>query len=354
MQINKFNTSLFDWYHQTKRDLPFRGIDDPYKIWLSEVMLQQTQVATVIPYFERWIQRFPTLESVAKAEQEQLLKMWEGLGYYSRCRNFHKAAQMVMKKFDGIIPDTWDEFRSLPGVGDYTAAAVLSIAFGHPLSVIDGNVKRVMSRVLGLKQLTRHNLSRIKNMLTNIIPIENPGDFNQAMMELGASHCSPKNPNCGVCPVSHSCRAFQTGSPELYPALIKKPIVPHYEIVVGLIWRGDSFYIQKRGEGGMLAGLWEFPGGKVEKDESLENALLRELKEECGISPKILKKIGTIKHAYTHFKITFHGFHCKENGTSIQAMHNSKWIKPEEIVNHTFPKANHKLFSILNDQGWHV
>lgn len=354
MQINKFNTSLFDWYHQTKRDLPFRGIDDPYKIWLSEVMLQQTQVATVIPYFKRWVQSFPTLESVAKADQEHVLKYWEGLGYYSRCRNFHKAAKIVVESFDGIVPDNYDEFRSLPGVGDYTAAAVLSIAFGQPLPVIDGNVKRVMSRVLGLKHLRKHNLSRIQSRLKLEISPQKPGDFNQAMMELGARVCSPKNPGCGSCPISFTCKAFQLGSPESYPAQIKKSPIPHYEIVAGLIWRNDSFYIQKRQEGGMLAGLWEFPGGKVEKDESLENALLRELKEECGASPKILKKIGTIKHAYTHFKITFHGFHCTENGMPIHGNQQSKWIKPTDIEAHPFPKANHKLFSILNEQGWHV
>lgn len=354
MQMNKATSSLLHWYSKEKRILPFRDIDDPYKIWLSEVMLQQTQVETVIPYFERWIETYPTLESVANEQQEKLLKMWEGLGYYSRCRNFHKATQQVVDQHKGIIPNSFEEFRALPGVGDYTAAAVLSIAFHKPFPVIDGNVKRVMARRLGLRQLTNRNMSRIQRSLKMAIPDSYPGDFNQAMMELGARICTPKNPNCGICPISKLCKAFMSGSPESYPFPVKKRKVPHYTIVAGLIWRNNKFYIQKRGPKGMLAGLWEFPGGKVENGESLPEALQREMKEECGVTPKILKKIGTIKHAYTHFSITFHGYHCEENGSTIQEQKESTWISPKEISQFPFPKANHKIFSLLEEQNWHV
>jgi A/G-specific adenine glycosylase len=354
MQIYNFTSSLLKWYNREKRILPFRDIKNPYKIWLSEVMLQQTQVETVIPYFERWVKKYPTLHSVAIEDDEKLLKVWEGLGYYSRCRNFHKAIKIVMEKYDGSIPKNWNEFCALPGVGDYTAAAVLSIAFQQSYPVMDGNVKRVMARILGLKNLTKRNLIRIQGRLKKLISIEKPGDFNQAMMELGAKICFPKNPNCGKCPIQKSCYAFDSGSPESYPALIKKEKIPHYEIVAGLIWRKEKFYIQKRGEKGMLAGLWEFPGGKVENGESLENALRREITEECGATPIILKKIGAIKHAYTHFSITFHGYHCQENGTPIRNREYSKWIQPNQIDAFPFPKANHKLFSLLNEQGWDV
>jgi A/G-specific adenine glycosylase len=354
MQQNNFTLSILTWYNKQKRILPFRDIDDPYKIWLSEVMLQQTQIETVIPYFQKWISKYPTILSVATADQECLLKLWEGLGYYSRCRNFHKATKIVVAKHGGVIPDKWLEFRALPGVGDYTAAAVLSIAYSQPYIAIDGNVKRVMARILGLKNLSNRNMTRIKNYLTKNIFTDNPGDFNQSMMELGARICSPRNPNCGKCPLSFNCKAFSMGEPESYPLSVRKKKPHHYEIVVGIVWRGDEFYIQKRGEHGMLAGLWEFPGGKVEKDESLEDALYREIQEECGSMPKILKKIGTIKHAYTHFTITFHGYHCEENGTLIRCQKNSKWIKPNQIDEFPFPKANHKLFSILEKQGWDV
>ena len=354
MQNNKVTSSLLSWYSKEKRILPFRDIDNPYKIWLSEVMLQQTQVETVIPYFERWIKKYPTLESVANEEQESLLKMWEGLGYYSRCRNFHKATQVVVEKHCGIIPDNWDGFHALPGVGDYTASAVLSIAFQQPYPVIDGNVKRVFARILGLKKLTTRNMSRMKNHLNNIISKENPRDFNQSVMELGARVCKPSNPNCGQCPISFKCKAFGYGDPEAYPTFIKKKTPPNYTIVAGIVWRGEKFYIQKRGEKKMLAGLWEFPCGKAEKGESLEDSLQREIKEECGAKPKIIKKIGTIKHAYTHFSITFHGYHCEENGTPFQGQENSKWIKQSQIDEFPFPKANHKLFKLLDDQGWDV
>ena len=354
MQYNTIPNSLLAWYSVNKRTLPFRDIDDVYKIWLSEVMLQQTQVETVIPYFKNWINKFPTIKTVADAEQESLLKMWEGLGYYSRCRNFHKAANIVVKTHNGKIPNNWEEFRALPGVGDYTASAVLSIAFKKPYPVIDGNVKRVMARILRFRNLTKRNIYRMKKCLIDIISKENPGDFNQSMMELGARICTPKNPKCGLCPVSFQCGAFLVGTPESYPLPIKKKKPPHYEIVAGLIWRGNKFYIQKRGQKGMLAGLWEFPGGKVEKDESLEDALRREIQEECGAKPKIIKKFGTINHAYTHFSITFHGYHCSENGTPINDLEHSTWIEPGQISEFPFPKANHKLFSLLEEQGWHV
>jgi len=354
MQQNKTTSSLLNWYHTEKRILPFRDIDNPYLIWLSEVMLQQTQVSTMVPYFEKWVSKFPTINSVAIASEESCLKLWEGLGYYSRCRNFQKAAKLIVKNHQGIIPNNWTEFRALPGVGDYTAAAVLSIAFNKTYPVIDGNVKRVMARMLGLKNLTKRNMSRINKYLSRIISIENPGDFNQSLMELGASICSPKNPGCGKCPVSFNCKAFSMGEAESYPKIIKKKKTPHYEVVAGLVWRNDKFYIQKREEGGMLAGLWEFPGGKVEDGETLEDALRREIKEECGATPTILKKIGAIKHVYTHFSITFHGFHCKENGIKLTGQQPSKWIRSTEIDSFPFPKANHKLFTLLDAQGWNV
>tara|TARA_B100001250_G_C19816896_1_gene798984 strand:+ start:3512 stop:4576 length:1065 start_codon:yes stop_codon:yes gene_type:complete len=354
MQVYHFSLSILSWYNKQKRILPFRDIDDPYKIWLSEVMLQQTQIQTVIPYYKKWINKYPTLKSVANADQELLLKLWEGLGYYSRCKNFHKATKIVLREYGGIIPSNWSEFRALPGVGDYTAGSVLSIAYNQPYIAIDGNVKRVIARVLGLKNLSNRNMSRIKKYLNNNILIDNPGDFNQALMELGARVCSPKNPSCELCPISIECKAFASGSSESYPSPAKKKKVPHYTVVVGLIWREDKFYIQKRVENGMLPGLWEFPGGKVEVGESLTHALRREIKEECGAQPKILKKIGEIKHAYTHFSITFHGYHCEENNTSIHCHQNSQWIKPTQINKFPFPKANHKLFSILKKQGWNV
>ena len=354
MQINSIVKPILSWYQSEKRILPFRGIDDPYKIWLSEIMLQQTQVKTVVPYYNRWIKRYPSIKSVALADRGAVLKMWEGLGYYTRCRNFHTAAKIVVKRFNGIIPNDWENFSSLPGVGDYTAAAVLSIAFNKPYAVMDGNAKRVMSRILGIKNLTSWNLSRINKTLSNIIPEHTPGNFNQSVMELGATLCTPRSPSCNKCPLSFGCKAFKTNKPDYYPKPAAKKRKPHYTIVAGIIWRDNTFFIQRRPEKAMLGGLWEFPGGKVEEGESLEAALKREIKEECGVVPSIKKRIGAVDHSYSHFSITFHGYHCIENGEKINKVDHSAWITPDQIDQFPFPKANHKLFKIINEQGWHV
>ncbi len=339
------------WYNNEKRYLPFRLTKNPYKIWLSEIMLQQTQVKIAIPYYKRWLKYFPNIKSVAKTDLNSLLKLWEGLGYYNRCRNFYRAAKIVENKFGGVIPDDWENFISLPGVGEYTSAAVLSIAFNKPYSVLDGNVKRVMCRILGIKNFTINNKVRIKKNLNKMIPKDRPGDFNQSLMELGALVCTPKNPSCAVCPIKSFCMAYKKGNPQNFPEPIinKKP--PHYVVVAGLIWRKNRFYIQKRKNTNMLPGLWEFPGGKVKNTETLKEALNREIKEECGISPLIKNKIAAIEHSYSHYTITLHLYHCKEKN-KIKKQIDTKWITPSEIDEIPFPKANHKLFSILHEKNW--
>ena len=347
MQVNITNR-LLDWYNNNQRRLPFRGSNDPYKIWVSEVMLQQTQIKTVIPYYRQWVKEYPTLKSAANANLDKLLKLWEGLGYYSRCRNFHRALNIVDKKYNGIIPNKFNEILSLPGVGHYTAGAVLSIAYNKCIPAIDGNVTRVMSRVLGIKNLTKKNRSRIINNVQKLIPKSNPGSFNQSLMELGALVCTPTNPSCEKCPLSNSCKAYKYKLPELYPLAKNKKVNPHYTIVAGIIWRKEKLFIQKRDEKAMLGGLWEFPGGKVENGESLKEALNREIKEECDILPIIKDKIGCVEHSYSHFSISFHCFHCVENGKRIKSSNRRAWITPKEIELFTFPKANHKIFSLIN------
>ena len=251
MNNQSITKEILNWYDNNKRILPWRKHltkkQKEYFTLVSEVMLQQTQVKTVIPYFNNFIKKIPNLKTLAKINDRKLMKCWEGLGYYSRCRNFHKATKIVVGKHGGVIPDKWLEFRALPGVGDYTAAAVLSIAYNQPYIAIDGNVKRVMARILGLKNLSNRNMTRMKNYLTKNILTDNPGDFNQSMMELGARICSPRNPNCGKCPLSFNCKAFAMGEPESYPLSVRKKKPPHYEIVVGMVWRVKSF-IFKNGE----------------------------------------------------------------------------------------------------------
>ena len=354
MQINSIVSPIIHWFHNNKRNLPFRETKDPYKIWLSEVMLQQTQVKTVIPYYLNWIKKYPDIQSVANSDLKSLLKIWEGLGYYNRCINIFNSAKIIVKKYNGVFPNNWERFRLLPGVGDYTCAAVLSIAFGKPFASLDVNTKRVMSRLLKIKNMTTFNTNRIKRILTTLIPHSQPGDFNQSLMELGALICTPKNPHCKICPISFCCKANITNTQQDYPKITKRKKVPNYIVVVGIILRDKKFFIQRRAPGSMLGGLWEFPGGKVEKDETLEAALTRELYEECGIRPIIIKKIGHVNHTYSHFSINFHGFYCAESNQKINQSGETKWITPDQIHYYPFPKANHKLFQIIEKQGWYV
>ena len=352
---NKIDSSaLIYWYRNNKRPLPFRSTKDPYKIWVSEIMLQQTQMKTAIPFYERWINKLPTIESVASTDIDSLLKLWEGLGYYKRCQNFYQASKIIVEKYKGKVPSNYESFKGLPGVGDYTAGAVLSISFGIPVPAIDGNVKRVMARLYGFKHLTKYNSAIINKVISRILKNVNPSDFNQGLMELGALVCTFESPKCFKCPISKNCKAYQSGNPINYPKKKFTRAIPHFNVVTAIIWRGDTFYIQRRREDKMLGGLWEFPGGKVEKGETLESALLRELKEECDFNGRILKKATSVKHRYSHYSITMHCYYCEEKNDKIVTLANSNWIKKNQISQYSFPKANHKIFNFLNKYDWNL
>jgi A/G-specific adenine glycosylase len=236
--------ALLAWYRKTARDLPWRRSRDPYRVWISEIMLQQTQIATVIPYYERWMHRFPSVQSLAKAPLDDVLKAWEGLGYYARARNLHKAAQTLTST---AWPKSAEGWREVPGVGAYTAAAIASICFGERVAVFDGNVRRVLSRLAAADVTVPPG------------PRGVPGDYNQALMELGQRICTPRNPACGDCPVSKQCRARRKGEVERWPLKKERKAVPHQEVAVGVIWDGGRVYVQRREEEGLLGGLWEFP-----------------------------------------------------------------------------------------------
>jgi A/G-specific adenine glycosylase len=346
---------LLAWYRKNKRDLPWRQGKDIYAVWVSEIMLQQTQVTTVIPYYHRFLQRYPTVEHLARAAEQEVLKLWEGLGYYSRVRNLHRAAQKVIDEYGGKIPGTPGEFRELPGVGPYVAAAVLSIACDLPLPAVDGNVMRVYTRRQGISDDIRKTTTRdrIFKDLQAIIPAEAPGDFNQAMMELGAVICTPRTPRCTSCPLRENCTAYLNHAISLYP--FKSPLrrAPEYNVSIGIILKGERFYIQKRPSEGHLGGLWEFPGGKAKKGETARAALLRECKEELGTDIKIIKKLAVVRHAYSHFKIHMSVFVCRLSAEDIEvrseAGHPFQWITITELEKYPFPGANHKFFPALKE-----
>ncbi|MDQ1351346.1 MAG: Adenine glycosylase [Acidobacteriota bacterium] len=347
---------LLDWYHAHKRDLPWRKTKDIYPIWVSEVMLQQTQVTTVIPYYKRFLERFPTIQHLAEGSEQEVLKLWEGMGYYSRIRNLHRAAQQVMKGYDGKIPDTAETFQKLPGVGPYIAAAVLSIALDIPLPAVDGNVMRVYTRFHGISDDIRKNTVRqhIFKELKGIMPTEPPGaagDFTQAFMELGALVCTPQKPQCQSCPLNEQCTAFTNNTIECYPYKSPTGKVPEYRVSIGIIFKEDKFYIQKRPSEGHLGGLWEFPGGKAAADETPEQTLFRECKEELDCEVEILQPLPLVRHAYSHFKIQMSPFICRLKDGDILPKENRpfRWITISELDLYPFPGANHKIFPRLKE-----
>ncbi len=342
--------SLLRWYKINKRDIPWRQTKDPYKIWLSEVMLQQTQVETVIPYYKQWIKKYPTFTDVMQAKESDLLKLWEGLGYYNRCRNFHKAVNNIANDHDGKIPDLMGDFKKLPGVGDYISSAVLSISSGQNLPALDGNIIRVLSRVLRKKKVSPHNRKIIHNHILKWMKYGHAGDINEALMDLGSIVCRPNQAHCHECPITEFCGAVATGNPETYPKILTKKKTPEYDVVTGIIWKNDKFLIMLRENKKHLGGLWEFPGGKIKNGENKTKALEREIREECGLNVDIENQIGSFKHVYSHFSINMTSFHCTaKNGSLVTTQQKHQWIKLSQIDNFAFPKANHKIFSLMNE-----
>lgn len=347
-----FSHRLLDWYTKHKRDLPWRGIKNPYLIWLSEIMSQQTRIDQMLPYYVRFIRRFPNVNSLAEADIHDVLMLWEGLGYYSRARNVHKGAQFISDRYGNGFPDTYQAWLEVPGVGPYTAAAVSSIALGQKKAVVDGNVVRFLSRHFGIKEdVTKSGTkAHIQELADELISENDPGSFNQALMEMGSQVCKPRNPDCENCIFRPGCMAFQHAEVESIPYKPVKKKIPHHQIVVGIVQNdGNELLIARRPEKAMLGGLWEFPGGKQEGGETLEEALHRELREELDIEVGQVRFFFKLNHAYSHFKITLHAFHCRlvKGQPKPKASSALQWIKKRQLQDFPFPRANRKLIDIL-------
>ena len=352
----QFVELLLNWWDQGHSDLPWRRSKDPYAIWIAEVMLQQTQIATVTPYYKRWMARFPTVSAVVQAPLDDVLKVWEGLGYYRRARNLHAAAAIILDMYNGHLPDTVSELMKLPGIGRYTAGAIASIAFGRQVPVLDGNIIRVLSRLTDLEEdVTKsHTRKELWQLASDIVPAEKTGDYNQALMELGQRVCVPSTPQCIGCPVSNFCLARERGTQYERPVRPPRKHIPHYDVVAGVIRHSQisadaKFLIARRPLDSMLGGLWEFPGGKVEASENYEEALRREIAEELAIDIRVGRYLTEVKHAYTHFKIVMDVFCCSYLAGKIKLNGpvDYRWIKLDKLDNYPFPKANHKFFREL-------
>ena len=348
MNYKSLRLDILKWYDSQKRDMPWRGVNDPYKIWVSEIMLQQTQVETVKAYYNKWIKSFPDVKSVAKAALDDILKHWEGLGYYSRARNFHESCKKIYNSTNSI-PSDYDEFVNLKGVGPYIASAVLSIAYNKPLGVVDGNVNRVTSRLLADSTPPIKNKKRIEHFMSNVIDKYRPGDINQSVMDLGRYICKPKNPLCKICPLIKYCKAFNMSNPSNFPTKVIKRKKPHYEVAVGIIWNKNKLLITKRKADGFLGGLWEFPGGKIKVDENVETAIMREIKEELSICIEPDLIIKQIDHQYSHFSVTIQAINCryKSGNIKLNGPVDFKWIEVDNLSSYAFPKASTKLFNSI-------
>ncbi|MBI3270295.1 MAG: A/G-specific adenine glycosylase [Planctomycetes bacterium] len=328
---------LTSWYRASHRDLPWRRTREPYRVWISEVMLQQTRVETVIPYFERFLARFPTVEALDAAPLEDVLKAWEGLGYYSRARNLHAAARELVLHHGGRLPTTAAALRELPGFGPYTSAAVASLAFGERTPVVDGNVLRVMARLLAVEVDPRglHPRRRIDRALERAISGEDPSAFNQGLMELGALVCVPRSPRCPLCPLRADCTAARRGLQERLPVRPARRPVPTHEVLAAIVVRAGKVLVVRRPRRGLLGGLWEFPCGTRQRNESADVALQRGLREKTGLALRRTQPgpLTIVEHTFTHFHMTLVARACAAVGRVRPAADSEvRWVTPAELA----------------------
>jgi len=346
-----FGFHLIKWYRLHGRDLPWRHTRDPYLIWISEVMLQQTQVATVIPYYHRFLARYPTLSDLAQAPLSDLLKLWEGLGYYARCRHLHEAAGEVMKRFGGQIPTAVEGLLSLPGIGRSTAHAIATIAFGQCHPILDGNVRRVLCRYFAVQKNPREKAveKQLWDYSEQLLPYRHANFYTQGLMDLGATVCTPTQPRCPICPVQKGCAAFRQGLQMEIPVKTIRKKIPHYPYLAGVIWYRQQVLIHRRSPKGLLGGLWEFPGGRVEETEkSFDLQFADLLKEVIGCEIKPVRKFRPwwiLRHTFTHFKMTLHVVEGEIKGVKRIPFSDWKWTGVDQLALYPF-SATHKKIAI--------
>jgi A/G-specific adenine glycosylase len=343
--MTKISRLLLNWYRQHGRTLPWRDHPDSYAIWISEIMLQQTRVDTVIPYFEKWMNLFPDVSVLANASEQDVLNAWEGLGYYSRARNLHKAAKVVAEKFNGQLPRDLTDLRSLPGIGRYTVGAIASMAFGMDEPTLDGNLRRVFSRLFDVDEFADSPAGEkiLWKLAAQNLPKGQAGDYNQALMDLGATICIPKNPRCLLCPLMKTCESRKNGTQDVRPVLKPKKATPHYIHVAAVIIDRGCVLLSQRSPNGLLGGMWEFPNARVEENPAKE--LTKVLNAAFNLKVKRKDALGVIQHAYTHFKVTVHAFRCECD--SIPKNKNLKWVRVIELDDYPMGKVDRQIAKIV-------
>ncbi|OKY75177.1 MAG: A/G-specific adenine glycosylase [Desulfobulbaceae bacterium DB1] len=353
----KLPPPLLAWFAENQRPLPWRQTYNPYHVWISEIMLQQTQMERVIPYFNRWIDRFPDICSLAEAKDDEILKLWEGLGYYARARNILRAAVLLSHE-GNFLPDSYKKLIALPGIGPYTAGAVMSIAFNRDYPVVDANVERIFARIFNLDSpvKTAANQTFIRRQAEKMLPSGQARYFNQGLMELGALVCLPAQPLCAACPIADCCQAKKLDLVDKRPVLPagKQSIV--IEMATGILRRNGKVLIQKRRENDVWANLWEFPGGRLKTGESAEQAVIREFQEETGLRIRHAEEITRVRHVYMHYRVILHAFFCEtaekdETEPAIHAAQENRWVLFEELDQFAFPAGHRKLIDYLGKKS---
>jgi A/G-specific adenine glycosylase len=351
--MNRLASKLLDWYHTNKRTLPWRGHPSAYAVWVSEIMLQQTRVEAVIPYFAKWMRLFPTVQSLANASERDVLNAWEGLGYYSRARNLHKAAKIVVDQYNGDIPRDLDQLRKLPGIGRYTLGAIASIAFGMNIAALDGNIKRVYARIFDLDVPVDSPKGEkiLWELADKNLPKGHAGDYNQALMDLGATICVPKNPRCLICPVMKICRARQRGTQNQRPVKTPKKDVPHYVHAAAVVIQRRRVLLSQRPSEGLLGGMWEFPNGRVQGDPAAElPKVLRRaydirLKVERGPSTGKKEPLAIVEHGYSHFSVTVHAFLSEL--ISLPEETNLRWVSLNKLDEYPMGRIDRQIARMI-------
>lgn len=353
--VESFSAPLLRWFAAHARDLPWRRGYAAYQVWISEVMLQQTQMDRAVGFFLRWMERFPDVAALARAREDEVLAAWEGLGYYSRARNVLRAARMIMDRHGGAVPDDYDALLALPGVGPYTAAAVCAIAFNRPFAAVDANVGRVFARVFDLDApLGDAGVSRfIRERVKALTPEGQARMFSQALMELGALVCLPRRPRCSACPLHDVCEARRLDIVLERPVPAKAVTYIPIDVATGVLAARGLIFIQKRPATGVWAGLWEFPGGTIEGAETPEDAVVREFREETGFEVHNLKKLAVVRHGYTKYRVALHCFCCglAEDRPAappvLAAAQEYRWVRPDELGWFAFPAGHRKLIDLM-------
>tara|TARA_Y100001968_G_C19406372_1_gene743881 strand:+ start:532 stop:1710 length:1179 start_codon:yes stop_codon:yes gene_type:complete len=368
--IKDIQDKLLEWFDENGRhNIPWklkidgtnpqsRELIYPYPIWIAEIMLQQTQLKVVLPYWVRWMNSFPDLNALASADEQKILLHWQGLGYYSRAKRIHQASKLLIKligKSSSIVPASWpvdiEEWKNLPGIGRSTAGSIISSAFDLPAPILDGNVKRILSRLIASHKIASQDQKRLWKLSALLLSEHRPRDFNQALMDLGAIVCTPRKPSCSICPLQNSCLAYINYDPDDFPKKEMKKRNPLEEIGLGLVFNQyGQLLIDQRLENSSMGGMWEFPGGKKEPNESIQETIEREIREELGINVKTGKKLLSFEHSYSHKKLHFTVHLCEFKSGVPKAIASQKllWVDPERLCDFPFPAANTKIIYELH------